>query len=646
MAASRRQAEAAHASIETWQTVRRTAGLVAVAGVPLIFWPSLFGPFSVPKLALFVACIGLMLGASFVIADGPSLPLPRGLAIPLLAITVPWVISWVFAEHRFWGLMGSHERFLGVLPALLLLLFGFLLAQTFLTDTQWIARALSWAGAGVGGYATAQFLGLDLFEGGRFVAASTLGNPNFTGGVLAMILPVSVMAARLDHTRRNLHLSSAALATAGLVVSNSQGGWLAGGAALIVLALGAATGRTALRVLLASLLVVAVLAGPALVLQRLPSATESITLDSIQQRALWWQRAAALWREEPLVGHGPEAFALEGQRNRPVNEAVAFPDLMADDPHSVPLSYLVTAGVFGGLGYLVLLIWSIWAVRSSTLKPESLSWGFAAGLAAYITQSTVSIDELPLRVILVACMVGVLGTTTASSRRAKKPSKLTSRGQRIPPIRIAVGASAMAVGIILGGLLLVADQRIIQADRTSSRDAEAGLAQARSAMNTWPLVRYQQVVAELTLVASGGFGQPAPRVAEAFERLRRYPDPRYKITYANYLKELGDLEGAKREFNLALETDPNSPRARVGLARLHLSGGDAPGALELLEPLIPYASPSGFNEDALADLWGVYALALSESGTPEQSEEAARRALELDPTQPEALQVTEGVAPP
>lgn len=620
-------------------------GMTAVAGVPLIFWPSLFGPFSVPKLALLSACSGLMLGASFVIANRPPLTSLRDLTVPLLAITVPWVIGWLFAEHRYWALMGSHERFLGVLPALLLLLFGYLLAQTFLTDTQRIARALSWAGAGVGGYAAAQFLGLDVVEGGRFVAASTLGNPNFTGGVLAMILPVSAMAARLDHTYRNLHLSSAALAAAGLIVSNSQGGWLAGAAALIVLALGQATGRTTLRVLLASALVVCVLAGPALVLQSLPSAADSVTLDSIQQRALWWQRATALWSDNPLVGLGPEAFALEGQRNRPVNEAVAFSDLTADDPHSVPLSYLVTGGLVGGVGYIVLLIWSVWMIRSSTSQPESLKWGFAAGLAAYITQSTVSIDELPLRVILVACMVGVLGSPTPSSRRAKKPSKLASGSKAIPPLRIAMGATAIAVGLSLGGLLLGADQRIVDADRTSTDDAEAGLAQARSAMNTSPLVRYEEVVAELTLVASDEFGPPAPRVTEAFERLQRYPDPRYRIAYANYLKDHSDLEGAKREFNLALEIDPNSPRARVGLARISLSEGDARGALELLEPLIPYASPSGYNDDALADLWGVYSLALRESGAAEQSQEAAQRALELDPTQQEAQQVVEGAPP-
>jgi len=55
-----------------------------------------------------------------------------------------------------------------------------------------------------------------------------------------------------------------------------------------------------------------------------------------------------------------------------------------------------------------------------------------------------------------------------------------------------------------------------------------------------------------------------------------------------WLLDRGDLEQAEADFRRAIEVDPDNPAGRVGLARVHLEGGQAREAADLLEGLLAH----------------------------------------------------------
>jgi O-antigen ligase len=460
--------------------VRRTLLRALVVGVPIFFFRGTNDPFAVPKLSLLM--IGLSVIAGLRVAEalqGAKFQPTKRIVIPVAVIVVPLLIGWLFGPYKYWSLFGEYGRFQGLVPYLLLALFGLLAAEAFAGRLRDLAWPLVVGGAIAGGYSVLQFLGIDLFEwaqqfGGEATQTSTIGNPNFTGGFLAIVLPVAIGLWMTEEERPARALQLGVLVLAGLILSFSQGAWGAAVGGCVVVGAYYMKGRFSWAPLAAAAIVLLLVIGGVGRVAQTMSRVDVDGASTTQLRALWWQGALNMAAEYPITGRGPNAYAVEAPQHRTKLDAQVMGFDTSNDPHSVPLSFLTSAGILGLLGFLALGGWVFWRGRdiAGADEPDLLATGFLGGAAAYFVQSVVAVDEITVRFGLWTCIAGVaaaslpIAAATKGQSAARKKNK--SRAVQVPRLRNGpwLGAAAVTATVAAwwGFNFLVTDARFRHAN--------------------------------------------------------------------------------------------------------------------------------------------------------------------------------------
>lgn len=603
-----------------------------VAGVPLVIaWDVTNEPFAVPKLAVLAtgtaAAGGLRAAEAVIGISGRRL---RALFLPAALIAVPVVVAWVAADYRSWSLWGAYGRYEGLVPTLLVVAAGVLLADAFAPPSRAVAWTFTAAAAGVALFGAAQSLGLDPLDGVyEEYAPSTIGHSNFFGGFLAIALPVALALWSSTEGRARVAAMAASISIVlGILLAFSQGGWIAAAAGVAVYA-GAEMGRRRRGLRIAGWTVAAGLAaaGAGLVLFSFVSPFHPSVPGTARARGLWWREAAAMGAASPVWGHGPDAFAVESVRYRNPEDALAHDRFVADAPHSVPLAYFANRGLLGLAGFVGLLVW---AVRRG-LEPgrSSLTYGFAAGAAAYFVQSFVSIDMTVLTFSLWVCLAG-MGAEALPLEPPPEPVRPTLA-------RLAL-AAALAVGITgaaawWSASFVAADARAWSATE-AYEDGKAGealeslaaIAQGRET----PFYRHLHgaILGRAALRARFDGADEIERMKEAFEYLDELPDVQGVATYADSLHQWSifapEVEvQALEQLHRLLRLDRYSPTARVWTAEALLRLDRPVEAIDVLEPMIPIQERFG-RYGTHPKIWGTLAIAYLADDRPLE----AARALE------------------
>ena len=430
---------------------RRWVLLGVVAGLPLLFLRSTNEPFEVPKLGLLI--VGVSLATALRLIEWVQGADPRGLArlwVPAALVMVPLLVSWSLSPYRYWALFGEYRRFQGVVPYALVVLLGILVADAFGERLMELAWAFVVAGGVAAGYALMQAIGLDPFQwaniaGIETTRTSTLGNPNFTGAYLAIASPLALALWRTAGMKAEIAKRAFLLIVAGQIVSFSQGGYAAAIGGLAVFFGITMQGRWKRARVFAYAVVavtITVVLGSVVIAMLKPDA--SFLPVTIHRRAQWWQGGLQMVADHPIVGRGPNSYAVEGAWYRPVRDSVSNGLDMADDVHSVPLSFATSAGLIGLGGFVGLFVWTLSRIARVD-GGDVLRSGFAGAVVGYFVQSLVSIDQISLRVAFWAALGGLaVGTSAHVRKRAAVPSK----GRRREPVRLLPAV----IAIVLIGL--------------------------------------------------------------------------------------------------------------------------------------------------------------------------------------------------
>ena len=571
---------------------RRVILLVVVVGVPVLFMRTGHDPFNVPKLALLTA--GVALAGSLRLAEalqGRSLAPMRRLWIPAVAIAGPLVVAWLFSAYRGWAVFGEYGRFQGLIPYLLVIALGLLTVDAFEGRAQQLAWALVAGASLVAFYALVQLAGADPFTWGfpygiTTQALSTLGNSNFAGGFLGIALPVGVGLALSGERRRARAVRLSLLILAGLLATRSEGGWAAGFAGTAtVLGVWFARRRPIARWLGPA---VAALAIGGLVLvgaYSIARPESTLVPGSFKLRAWWWQEAVKTAADAPVIGHGPNAFAVEVWQNRVEPEAIDNEYAAADDPHSVPLAFLAAAGVLGALGFLAVFAWVGWQVYTSPTD-DLLTAGFLGGIIAYFVQAFVTIDEVSLRVAFWTVLAGWIlartaeSSTTRAKRKKKAVAKSNSRKSPAVPLRAPVAVGALAIVSVAATAwsagLLLADHRYLRGEQLfASGDPEGARRQFEQALGFRDDFDMRHTYG-FRIGAAGVELEREDYIDEARRTLSfvwDFPDVATIRDYARIMREWSQVQPeandeAKRLYAYAAEIDQENPALREEAANV------------------------------------------------------------------------------
>jgi O-antigen ligase len=645
--------------IEKAPWARRVVLLGTVAGAALVFSSSFYNVYTAPKLALVFAGISIAAAIRlFEILQGGPRPNYMKMAIPALALLIPLTVSWAFAPYRAWSLFGQSGRFQGLLPYIAVILLGVLVADAFEGRLRELAWVLVGAGAVIGAFAGIQYLGLDPFpldpaDTSR-EARSTMGNSNFTGGVLGMILPIAVVLAMTEQVLQRRSVTFLSLIVAGLILSFSQGGLAAAAAGLAIL-FGFMLADKKPR---AKMIGVTLAAGIAIGIVLLVTLSifrfdDSRIPTTIKDRGRYWQQAVAMGSAHPIIGRGPNAFAVEGIQYRPQRDASSVsPFDVTNDPHSVFLALFTSAGVLGGAGFLTLVGWLWWRGRSPDTE-DQWTMAFLGASAAYITQALVSIDEVGLRVVGWTC-IGALATTgvqqaAAPSKRNRKKKNASARWLK-SPVLVAVAAVIAVLGVWGSVRFAYADMKVQEAiDQFTEIDYLTGSRNFESALGVRNDYHYRYLFGfrlGFAAVDGGPEGQPfADDRDRAFAYLRDFPDVNAMRDYARLLQQWAPVEPESTEraadlYLRAVSLDPINPILTSEAAGVLLELDRVDEAEEVVAAHVDAAFEGSEAAAAAARAWGSAALGLAERELVEPAQIAIDRALALDPAQADATTAT------
>lgn len=621
-------------------TIRRWVLGATIVAAPLVIAPTvLFDPINTPKMALLVVAVSIAaaLRAVETALGRPAAGL-RAAWIPVAALTVPLVAAWAASELRGWELYGLYPRYLGVAPYVLFGVFGLLVADAF-ADRPWTPLwCLLGAGAGMGLYSLIQVAHVDPFVWpvetrvlGIERTASTLGNPNFSGAFEAVATSVGVVVALRGPGRRDWAWVLVGLSAFGLLVSFSQGPWLAGAAGVVVAGAFLFKGRWPQAPRLGAILV----AGCALV--SVGAVASTIVSDpaadlfgsTVEARGWFWETAARMGAERPLLGWGPNAFALEGIGFRPADEAlVAY--WIAEDPHNLALSWWASAGLVGLAGVAVAAVWGGRRIVRAIGSDDAVRAAAAAGLTAYAVQGLVSVDEPSLRVALWACVAGIALPVGAQARSESRRSA-------------ALVAAPVALGVVVFALWfafasLSADRSLLRGFRAAQdNQPEEASQNFRAAMEPVALPDYREIygtkIGELATRAGPEGAALLDEMRAALDYVEEVPDVSALVTRGRLLFAWSEkvdpvtYTEALASFDAARRLDPHHPLLAVEQSDVLRAMGRAGDALELLGS---YEQGRG----TYAQYHGALALVLTDLERYEEALAEVDAAFEIDDDDP------------
>ncbi len=309
----------------------------------------------------------------------------------LVAAFVLWVaLTTVSSLYPAQSILGTYWRYEGLFTFINYALVFFLALQ--LVDSAPKARSLAItlvaSAALVSVYGVIQFFQVDplvwqtfMTEPGR--AFSTYGNPDLLAGFLIfpLILSAALALTETHAFRRVLLWVAFSLSALALLATFVRGAWIA---ALISFALlVAVTARLKIRPTRQDLvfIVLAVLLVGAAVASTLFSAHEATNVaartsslarpdkGSVATRLMIWQGAVGAIRERPLLGSGPDTFALAFTPHEPLAYPKAAGSLdVPDNAHNYPLQIAVTLGLPGLLLLYGFFAWALISSGRATLR--------------------------------------------------------------------------------------------------------------------------------------------------------------------------------------------------------------------------------------------------------------------------------------
>lgn len=433
--------------------MRISGWALALAGLAPLFaaWPGAATPYVLPKLfVLALAAAAASLGALFSrdASNNPKAKVPAkpDLLRPLAACVGAAVLSAVFSQAPAVSLLGEYSARGHGLLTLGLCAVVAALAQG---AGPAFARAALLAGAGAGAALSAfgllQLAGLDPVVNavggisyGRI--GSLTGSPVGLGASLAMLLPLQLRLA-LDGESPRLRLSGracAALSLAGLAFTWSRGAWLAAAAGAACYLLW--TGRLRAPKSAAGIAAAVVLAGALLFAAGRARPTDMSDLG----RVAVWRSALSVFAAHPLLGSGPDTFALMLGRHKTEGFVRAYGENGGQaHAHNDLLHALATTGLAGLAAYAWLLL-AAWRRLRNALRDEGARAGAAAagaGLAAAFVVAKV--NPLPLDALALAALL--LGLLDPGGERPRGAAR--------------AAAAFSAAALVAAGGLRLADRR-------------------------------------------------------------------------------------------------------------------------------------------------------------------------------------------
>jgi O-antigen ligase len=399
--------------------------LLSAAIITLFFFTSLRDPFNAPKLWLNILLGAFLLGHLVLdlftgrFTEGQrSLKILAGVAGSFVGFML---IAALVGDVKYITFFGDNQRNTGWIDYLFLGIFIYSAAKHIRVKN---LNLVYWFAAGVGAimteYGLLQHYGHDFVKWNNPYNSiiSTVGNPDFAGGIMAVYLTLSLVAIFAAPWKIWARALLAVQSTVTLLVINwsqARQGLLSAGLGFGLFLIIWIWNKNKLlgRISAVGGLVVfaTALAG---IFQTGPLASY-LYKASVSIRGYYWRAGTDMFIHHPWFGVGPDRFGAWFRTYRDKQYPLKFGyDITSSAAHNVIIQIFATCGVFVGLSYLALLGFVVYrgviAIRQNSGTNKMLVAGLLAAWIGYQSQSIVSIDNIGIAIwgwVLSGIIIGV-----------------------------------------------------------------------------------------------------------------------------------------------------------------------------------------------------------------------------------------------
>jgi hypothetical protein len=441
-------------------------------------------------------------------------------------------------------------------------------------------------------------------------AGSTFVNPNHFAAMMVALMPLALAQTFLSRTKgpiRVFHGYAASMMAAGLAVSMSRGGWLAGGIALLVFFLWLLIRRRQMRIpALAGLAVTVIGASLFLVFsskaqQRIEGITAVGTADSGNRTPLW-KPAIAMLKEHPWTGVGPGHYDIRFPQYRDHTIQVS-PGYAHNEYLNTLADYGLIGGIICALG-VVSLVGGIMLSRKYVERGPGDLGDKGSNRTAFFLGSSIgmggvavhSAGDFLLHVPVIGLLVAVVCALLASTARFASERwwlSLAWWSRILVTVAIAAALTFLAPITFQGFREGHAINKAAKAGSVTPRLLEDLKAAAALAPDN-PRTAYE-IGENLRRLSFQGDAQWREQALEAVDWLQKAAsinrfDPLNHLALGLSWHWLGEAKNAQNEFQLARDLGPNLVSVANHYAWNLLTQGRVSEAKEVFEQSLTWNS--------------------------------------------------------
>lgn len=598
------------------------AGVFLLPFIPIYVARNMFFPFITGKNFAFRIIVEIVFAAWLLLAIRDKTYGPRRSTIMyvLAALLGVVVITDFTGVHPFQSLWSNFERMEGLLTLLHL-------GAYFLAAGSLLMREKLWKGfwhtslvvsAYLGFYGVLQLSGVKEINQGGVRLDATLGNATYFA--IYMVFHAFIAAFYLlRHNRgkvvRALYVLLLALQLYTLYHTATRGALLGflGGAFLttILIAIFGKEHRALRRASLGALAGLLILVGAFFALRNTDLVRKSEVLGRFatlsfsegQVRFYVWKMGLQGFKERPILGWGQGNFDVVF--NKYYDPRMYTQEPWFDRAHDIVFDWLVTAGVFGLLGYLALFgvtVALLWRDRAEvfSIVDKSLLTGL---LAAYLFHNIFVFDNITSYILFFSVLAFI------HSRESTHALPIFAQRNRERVVARTEGAfelDRVAIPIVLIALVVTlyalnikginASRLLIQAISPQEKGVSENLALFRRAIAASPVGRIEarEQLVQFALEAAAAPAEKVPtelkeEIARSAEKemlamLETMPhSARHLFFLGAFYRRVGRHEDAVKTLEKALELSPHKQQLRFELGLTHLDRGESEKALAVLK---------------------------------------------------------------
>ena len=396
--------------------------LIITCIVPLVITPGYRDYYYFPKITIiYMLCLIIILYL-IISRKIKEIKIDKFLLLYVLSVFVSFIMS-IDMNTSFWGKDLRYEGLLAIISYAVI----YTTAANFYKIKKYHIELLMLSAAFITLYGTLQYFGLDFIPKDPLrikwinIAYSTIGNPNFLGSYIVLILPVSIFMWINFHKKR--YLAYSCIFYLCLLCTRTRSAWLGFILSFILLIIFAIKNKINMKYLYIAIAFFAVITIFLNFYSQNETERKFVSIISDAQkvyekspkaeyagstRIFIWKRAVKLVESKPIFGYGPDTFGTVFMKNYKKDILYVIGNEIIDKAHNEYLETAVTSGLVT-LAFYILFIFNVIKKSYRSINENKYIIPVLLSATGYLVQAFFNISVVSVAPVFWA-LLGILSS--------------------------------------------------------------------------------------------------------------------------------------------------------------------------------------------------------------------------------------------